>query len=418
MREGIYSLKSIDGNQLRSISYSENTAHSMPYNYDADKTQDTYAYDANQSSSYSSTSLTVVAALYRAKTASATIQNLVPCISKAPTPTTTPKAQAYHYKPSKTGGYSPINTIVRHSSITVSDLDDYRFGFQGQEKDDKIKGDGNSINYKYRMHDPRIGRFFAVDPLAAKYPHNSPYAFSENRVIDAVELEGLEAAKINPCTENLVLIYGGAEGQAIGALRSIESSEHHGKTLKDRNDGGLYNIKTIESEQTQVEMIRGEQLTFTSAVDYKQTVKNFQNSEPLGELILVGHSKGADQLLDLVNAGEISGVGMIITFDISEPFGDAAEVMSSDNTTPIIFNFYQDNFGMGDTQLERGEGNTSIIYNIKVDKATHTSIDNKMHSTVSKVIEAYLQGSSVDDLIKIIESSAYVSESNIQQVSQ
>ena len=68
----------------------------------------------------------------------------------------------------------------------------YRYGFQGQEKDDEVKGEGNSINYKYRMHDPRIGRFFAVDPLAASYPHNSPYAFSENVVINAIELEGLE----------------------------------------------------------------------------------------------------------------------------------------------------------------------------------------------------------------------------------
>ena len=42
------------------------------------------------------------------------------------------------------------------------------------------------------MHDPRVGRFFAVDPLAAEYPHNSVYAFSENRVIDMIELEGLE----------------------------------------------------------------------------------------------------------------------------------------------------------------------------------------------------------------------------------
>ena len=42
------------------------------------------------------------------------------------------------------------------------------------------------------MHDPRVGRFFAVDPLDKDYPHNSPYAFSENRVIDAIELEGLE----------------------------------------------------------------------------------------------------------------------------------------------------------------------------------------------------------------------------------
>jgi RHS repeat-associated protein len=68
----------------------------------------------------------------------------------------------------------------------------YRYGFQGQEKDDEWKGSGNSINYKYRMHDPRLGRFLSLDPLAPDYPHNSPYAFSENRVIDAVELEGLE----------------------------------------------------------------------------------------------------------------------------------------------------------------------------------------------------------------------------------
>ena len=69
---------------------------------------------------------------------------------------------------------------------------DYRYGFQGQELDNEIKGEGNSLNYKYRMHDPRVGRFFAVDPLASKYPHNSPYAFSENSVIKFVELEGLE----------------------------------------------------------------------------------------------------------------------------------------------------------------------------------------------------------------------------------
>lgn len=43
------------------------------------------------------------------------------------------------------------------------------------------------------MHDPRLGRFFAVDPLTAKYPWNSPYAFSENRVVDSKELEGAES---------------------------------------------------------------------------------------------------------------------------------------------------------------------------------------------------------------------------------
>ncbi|MBS1581100.1 MAG: hypothetical protein JST66_02765 [Bacteroidetes bacterium] len=74
--------------------------------------------------------------------------------------------------------------------------DSYRFGFQGQEKDDEIHGaTGTSYAFEYRMHDPRIGRFLSIDPLAAKYPWNSPYAFSENQVIQFIELEGLEKAK-------------------------------------------------------------------------------------------------------------------------------------------------------------------------------------------------------------------------------
>jgi RHS repeat-associated protein len=86
--------------------------------------------------------------------------------------------------------YSPFGVLLPERSVNA---EDYRYGFQGQEHDDEVKGEGNSVNFKYRMHDPRVGRFFAVDPLASKYPHNSAYAFSENKVINCVELEGLES---------------------------------------------------------------------------------------------------------------------------------------------------------------------------------------------------------------------------------
>ncbi|MEL7147688.1 MAG: RHS repeat-associated core domain-containing protein, partial [Bacteroidota bacterium] len=69
----------------------------------------------------------------------------------------------------------------------------YRYGFQGQEQD----GETGFVNYKYRMHDPRIGRFFAVDPLSHLFPWNSSYAFSENKVIASIELEGLESVDLN-----------------------------------------------------------------------------------------------------------------------------------------------------------------------------------------------------------------------------
>ncbi|MEZ4775752.1 MAG: hypothetical protein R3D00_21410 [Bacteroidia bacterium] len=71
-------------------------------------------------------------------------------------------------------------------------LGEYRFGFQSQEQDNEIYGTGNAVSYKYRVEDARLGRFLSVDPLAPKYPFYSPYAFSGNRVLDAVELEGAE----------------------------------------------------------------------------------------------------------------------------------------------------------------------------------------------------------------------------------
>ncbi len=63
--------------------------------------------------------------------------------------------------------------------------------FQGQRLDDEL--DLNLIQFKWRNHDPQIGRFIEIDPLSEKYEYNSTYAFSENKVTNYVELEGLEA---------------------------------------------------------------------------------------------------------------------------------------------------------------------------------------------------------------------------------
>jgi RHS repeat-associated protein len=107
----------------------------------------------------------------------------------------------YVFGQKKTSDYYPFGMQMqgRKKDYTSST---YRFGFQNQENDNEIKGNGNSVNYRYRMHDPRLGRFFAIDPLASKYPHNSPYAFSENRVIDGVELEGCEYISIHVRIKN------------------------------------------------------------------------------------------------------------------------------------------------------------------------------------------------------------------------
>jgi RHS repeat-associated protein len=68
----------------------------------------------------------------------------------------------------------------------------YRYQGQGQEEDNEFTE--GFLSFEYRVHDPRIGRFLSVDPLRSNYPYNSNYAFSENRVIDKIDLEGLESS--------------------------------------------------------------------------------------------------------------------------------------------------------------------------------------------------------------------------------
>ncbi|NJN28516.1 MAG: hypothetical protein HC819_22345 [Cyclobacteriaceae bacterium] len=66
-----------------------------------------------------------------------------------------------------------------------------KFLFQSQELQDDL--DLGWYSFKWRNHDPAIGRFFNIDPLAHDYVYNSPYAFSENKVTNHIELEGLES---------------------------------------------------------------------------------------------------------------------------------------------------------------------------------------------------------------------------------
>ncbi|MFA6925223.1 MAG: RHS repeat-associated core domain-containing protein, partial [Bacteroidales bacterium] len=68
-------------------------------------------------------------------------------------------------------------------------------GFNGKEKDDELKGSGNSYDYGMRIYDPRLGRFLSVDPLTRKFAMLTPYQFASNNPIWMVDIDGLEGTK-------------------------------------------------------------------------------------------------------------------------------------------------------------------------------------------------------------------------------
>ncbi len=85
--------------------------------------------------------------------------------------------------------YYPFGAPMKERTFSSTG---YRYGFNGKENDNEVKGQGNQQDYGMRIYDPRLGKFLSVDPLKDSYPWNSTYAFAENDVIRSIDLDGLE----------------------------------------------------------------------------------------------------------------------------------------------------------------------------------------------------------------------------------
>lgn len=68
----------------------------------------------------------------------------------------------------------------------------YRYGFNGKENDNETGWQ----DYGMRIYDRRGGRFLSVDPMAKKFPEESPYGFAGNSPISYVDYNGM--FKISP----------------------------------------------------------------------------------------------------------------------------------------------------------------------------------------------------------------------------
>jgi RHS repeat-associated protein len=66
----------------------------------------------------------------------------------------------------------------------------YRYGFNGKEKDNELKGSGNSLDYGARFYDPRLGKWFSADPLRQLYAALSPYHFGANDPVNIMDADG------------------------------------------------------------------------------------------------------------------------------------------------------------------------------------------------------------------------------------
>ncbi len=114
----------------------------------------------------------------------------------------------------------------------------YRYGFNGMEKDNEVKGRGNSYDFGARMLDVRLGRWLSIDPLAKSYPSISPYNHVANNPVLYVDPDG----------ERIVIWYykKGEDKPTPYVLtaKNLKTSQYHSnKFIREAATAVRYNIK-------------------------------------------------------------------------------------------------------------------------------------------------------------------------------
>jgi RHS repeat-associated protein len=122
--------------------------------------------------------------------------------------------------------------------------DGYRYGFNGMERDDEVKGSGNSYDFGARMLDPRLGRWFKTDPYEEKYPSLSPYTAFGNNPIYYIDPSG-ETLRVAGSGDNFIQ----AKLDMYGLLPPGEAGEKYEALLTFGNDGTVqFNITKAQAE--------------------------------------------------------------------------------------------------------------------------------------------------------------------------
>jgi RHS repeat-associated protein len=105
----------------------------------------------------------------------------------------------YTYNAKKASGVC-LQTITDYSPFGVT-LDGrtmqgngYRYGFNGYESDDEVKGNGNSYTTQFRQYDPRLGRWLTKDPVFK--PQESPFALNGNNPVLIIDPNGADSTKV------------------------------------------------------------------------------------------------------------------------------------------------------------------------------------------------------------------------------
>src|ERR1017187_8002896 len=221
----------------------------------------------------------------------------------------------------------------------------YRYGFNGKEKEHEMYDlPSSSYDYGERMYDSRLGKFMSVDMLSPIFPMLSPYAFAGNSPILSIDMEGLEPEPVNPGVDILVIVVQGYEGASPSTGKTqVKNNPHARSTSGDLND-----LSNLEKDHPTIKVVQYSSSEGSNTrTDVLTTIMNYKKNNPNGTVILVGHSLGADNLIQLINENEDANVDQLYTMDPRT--SDVGKSTIKEIPANVIYavNFYETNSTLG-----------------------------------------------------------------------
>jgi len=166
--------------------------------------------------------------------------NVLATISDRKIPVTSTAGITYTAELISGQDYYAFGSIMPGRSFTSSV--GYRYGFNGKEKDDEIKGSGNSYAFESRIYDPRLARWLSIDPRFGDYAWQTPYAYHGNSPINRIDYKG-EGDK--PPVNNDEKLYqdinaGEAPEFSRKDANPFSTDEYHGAVIPPTSNSGTF----------------------------------------------------------------------------------------------------------------------------------------------------------------------------------
>ena len=237
-----------------------------------------------------------------------------------------------------TQDYYPFGSIMRERSFGR-----YRYGFGSFEKDDEIKGSGNSYTSTFRQYDPRLVRWFSPDPKEHDvrligwspyhYGFNNPIKYNDtegdipwDQVVKYTKVTSQQGNRIHPIHKTLKY-HGGMDLAA--ATGSDVRSMAGGTIAKIGWDPNGYGRYVVVKHPNGYYTLYGH--LEKNSVDGK--VGNaVENGQVIGKSGNTGGSTGPHLHLEVIKADNLSGVFKKANKLDPETIGDLEEVVNPGST--------------------------------------------------------------------------------------